>query len=263
MPSRDKRRDEMAIEELRARSFSDFVDTIHKLESKWRTELWFRGHENARWRPTPRVYRDRYEDEVELRVEFKRIGTQLIQERIPTTSWEWYFLAQHHGTPTRLLDWTDSSLIALYFAVGGSGRRRRSVRSNAAVWVCDAGWLNKHSLKADRIALPDKPEVAPWLTDDPVEKDAPDARWPLAIDPPHLARRLAVQRSHFIIFGTENNGLTMLAAKDEKARLARVTLQHSGLAKISSALSTCGMHESALFPDLDALSRELADEYKE
>jgi hypothetical protein len=172
-------------------------------------------------------------------------------------------LAQHHVTPTRLLDWTDSSLIALYFAVGGSGRRRRSERADAAVWVCDPEWLNKHSLNEERIALPDKPEVAPWLSDDPVEKDAPDARWPLAVDPPHLARRLAVQRSHFIIFGSENNGLTMLAARDEKSRLARVTLQRSRLAKMSRALSTCGMHESSLFPDLDALSRELADEYSE
>jgi hypothetical protein len=92
----------MAIEELRVRSFGDFVSAIQKLESRWRTELWFRGHENARWGLKPRVYRGQYPDEVELRVEFKRIGTQLIQERIPTTlgngtSWH-SIMSRPHGS---------------------------------------------------------------------------------------------------------------------------------------------------------------------
>ncbi len=50
--------------------------------------------------------------------EFKRLSVPVIaSSEIPTCEFEWLFLAQHYGLPTRLLDWSTNPLVALYFAV--------------------------------------------------------------------------------------------------------------------------------------------------
>ena len=85
----------------------------------------FRGVSDAKFDLVPSVGRwrgptdQRKAYEQGLLEEFKRKAFGYV-ERTPTSDWEWLFLGQHHGLPTRLLDWSTSPLVALFFALAES-----------------------------------------------------------------------------------------------------------------------------------------------
>ena len=182
-----------------------FLERIKELRTEWQLTvrpeprgeeqpLWFRGHTDANWKLMPKLYRKEYgdADESEIRNEFQSRALQLIQGRMPASKWEWYFLMQHYGVPTRLLDWTENALIALYFAV-----EDHPGTCDAAVWVLDPAWLNRQLRKGiEGAMLPDWSEAEPYLRDLEAAFEGSSVRvgLPAAMEPPHVDRRLAADR---------------------------------------------------------------------
>ena len=144
------------VEIERVGSLDQFVKTVATQTQQWQKEWdrrtesawlpWFRGEESAKWSTAlkPKLYRTKHKlkevlrQEQDLRLEFRRRGSQLAGEGKPATHWEWYFLMEHYGVPTRLLDWSDGALVALYFAL-----KPTTIPQDAAVYMLDPWWLNK------------------------------------------------------------------------------------------------------------------------
>jgi hypothetical protein len=253
-------------------SLADYLNSFKKLIADWDLDrpglpytdteneiLWFRGHHDSSWKLTPKLYRDEFKDadENEIRQEFESRALQLIQGRMPTGKWEWYFLMQHYGAPTRLLDWTDNPLLGLYFAVADHPGDR-----DAAVWALNPHWLNRKLRRGIVGAmLPDWQEANSYLKDleDAFEGEKiATARLPAAIDPPHVDRRLAAQSSRFVIFGVNRDLMRVKVIKSERRRhLQMIIIPRKAIPALRKELYSCGITHSFVFPDLDGLCRDI------
>jgi hypothetical protein len=177
----------------------------------------------------------------------------------PQNPWEWYFLMQHSGAPTRLLDWTEGALIGLYFAV-----RDNDEGQDAAVWLLDPWWLNKRVTRQSEVIPPgaqvgmakeDAKRYNRWLPDR-FKPKANIPALPAAVYASHIAPRISTQRSCFTVHGSQIDGLERLA-NEQESRLIKVVINGNSVERIRQQLVTYGIDEVTIYPDLDGLGRSL------
>ncbi len=122
-------------------SIVEFAQIILDIKDSWfpdtsYPEIWYRGVKDAELDLLPGAYFRPDCDEMSLVLHFRSLSPSLLP-REPLDDWEWYYLMQHYGIPTRLLDWTESPLAALYFAL-----EEDAIGRSPCVWVMDPYSLN-------------------------------------------------------------------------------------------------------------------------
>jgi len=222
-------------------------------------DVWYRGHSTGNWSLSPGMYRPPFNkvSEHRYRHEFHLKALPFLAEATtpPVSDWDWYFLMQHHGVPTRLLDWSESALVALHFAVDP-----RADNNDGAVWVLSPRAVNERLAKIGSfIPIYTDSSVAPYLKRvwDEAEETIPAP--PIAIDPPYNSRRLTAQRGKFTIHGRDKRGLEKYQAL--RGSLKKIRIPSSAKARLRRQLFAAGVTESVLFPGLEGLSREIRDAY--
>lgn len=278
-----------------ANSLGAYLSSVRGLRRRWkvpkRDELWFRA-EDSKYSKThlqPGLYRPRkngtrksvdrlLELENDLYEEFQRCAPQLSDARSGSHDWEWdsYFLMQHYGVPTRLLDWSDGAAIALHFAIRD---KETPPESGSIIYVLDPYWLidelGKHPDRKKMISrwkqfcLQDQDEeqddwdrlYLPCDEDDTKNPLLATPEIPILFDSHHVTRRIAAQRSRFMIFGTDPEWLARLS-EQKHSRLTSITIPAGAVNRIRQELRDAGITESVVYPDLDGLGRELKQVWK-
>lgn len=250
---------------MRIEKLEDYIHSVLSIYSKWNAGpstvgLWFRGQANAQWDLLPKIYRTPGESyfERELIRDFKLRAISYLNDR-PIDDFEWLFIMQHYGMPTRLLDWTESYLFALFFAVLGYRDP-----NDAAVWVLDPWSLNLQSIDQQSVPITNHPALKDYaLETDPKEisRDI-NAKLPAAIRPTRSTPRIIAQKGVFTIHGSIAEGLNQIQVTGlDGIFLESIVISGAQKKRLLKELEPAGVTYSVLFPELEGISKEIAFRY--
>src|SRR5581483_4732443 len=256
----------------KATSVTTYLGAIFDLFEKWapteqkrkETDLWYRGVNNlARCKLVPgSVWRHGY-DENGAAAEFETRASGILH-REPADPWEWYFLMQHYAMGTRLLDWSESPLVGLYFSLKGAADEK-----TACVWIMDPRSLNEATMGSYELIAPGGAFTSNWLPEQ--IESSPKAgkkfhsggkrysnRYPLAILPRRKEPRILAQWGAFTVHGTDPSSIDqVMLRKSADTRMARIEFRGADLDKMRRDLDALGIRDSTLFPEREPLARDI------
>ncbi len=177
--------------------------------------------------------------------------------------WNWLALAQHHGLPTRLLDWTFSPYVALHFLTEEFDR----FDQDGVIWCVD--FMKVKALLPKRLQAELSEEGANVFTTDMLAAVASNlvefdrlAREPFAVffEPPSLDERIVNQFALFSMMSSPTARLDSWLT--QHGELMRRIIVPAGLKwEVRDKLDQANVTERVLFPGLDGLTRWLRRQY--
>lgn len=238
-----------------------FAAASHAAKQFHNQAPWFRGQEcaDSRWTLLPKVLRGwSRRDEMNLMTLFQlRARTAYGECPQPHDHAGWLCLMQHYGIPTRLLDWSESILVAAYFAVVA-----KDVKDDAVIWALSPELLNASFGKGNGVHSAGTKDAEAYLASVlSLGRDLAPVPCPqgvLAILIPYMDLRMALQQAAFTIHG-EAEALERLDGCHQF--LMRFVIPKMCRATIASDLKAAGIGHSTIFPDLSGLAKDLEDRY--
>jgi FRG domain len=258
-------------------SFKDYIAFIENLRTKNAGPIWYRGCGKISYELKPSLYRHKKSNTIEDLMHLEDdIIARFKQRSIPfhsrtiTDQWDLLFFMQHFGIPTRLLDWSESPLMALFFAVTLS-KHKLGVRgipvyeNDAAIWVLDPIKWNKRAIDlksfTDKVLTTDDANANAYK---PVGDCKAMKEYPIAIYGAHNSQRIVAQRGVFVCFGKSTDPMEKMYLNHAfpKDCLVKLNINRSKLPHFFEAIHKHGVSDSVVFPDLEGLAREIKREFK-
>jgi len=207
-------------------SFADLHSTLSEYKNK---PIIFRGVRTVSHKPITKIGRHDKFRRLDETIETEKFMLKLFKDQAirslaftPENDWEWLALAQHHGLPTRLLDWTRNPLAAAYFAV------RDKSEGNSCIYVYES---SKY--------------IATEKTPDPFDRNTIGK-----FIPRHVTARITAQHGLFTIHPNPTKIF-------ESSKIDRLIIINKCRKTLKRQLDKYGINQASLFPDLDGLSKHI------
>lgn len=234
-------------------AWQEFLNEIKSARAKLackNTGAWYRGHNSTEYQLIPKLLRNSpdtcHSREREIYENFtRRFGQQ-------KSSWSELIIMQHHGTATRLLDWTEVFGVALYFALNPT------LPSTPCIWITNPFTL---SAKARRY---NNKTIGAFHLDGNMDyyehfikaRDWPYER-PIPFFSPANNERIIAQRGFFTVHGNSIEPLEVQCPR----HVYKVVLPMEALNDAREFLDLAGFNKLSLFPDYEGFSSYIHDKY--
>lgn len=257
------------IKSVKVDSIGEFIDNVFSLGEKNanNTGHIFRGINNKEYKLCSSLYRNcngRY-DYVENRLlqNFRKY-TISMEPYVYDSIWSNMIIAQHHGLPTRLLDFSSSPLIALHFALVNNEN------ADAVVWAVNLSKIHTNLLPSKYTKILKKYNAFSFTIDMLKEMNITIEDYNcdmgkehfLVIEPPAIDTRIINQGSLFALLPNELDPLDDFLVKSEEEIAIKYIIPVEKIYSFRMQLDEMNITERILFNDLDGVARYLKRRYQ-
>jgi hypothetical protein len=231
--------------------------------------IWFRGAGDTNYKLLPSLFRHPVisdsptliSQEQEILKRFKQRSLPYLT-RSTSEDWDFFFIMQHFGVPTRLLDWSENPFVSLYFALSSAKfDSAGNYDADAAVWVLYPNKWNEKAL-AD-ISITDVLSPDDSLMTGYKPSSTRMRSNSVAIYGNHNSARIVAQKGAFVLFGRDMTAMEDVFDRDVYPAdcLKKLIIPSAYIKPMLTSLSRIGITDSVIFPDLEGLAKEIKRTY--
>lgn len=243
-----------------------FANTWNESIRRFRADYAYRGlgtGERALETSLARLGGNSKELEAHLLRNFKKYALQSLSPG--SSEWTWLALAQHHGLPTRLLDWTYSPYVALHFATADVADY------NVDGLLVRVNYVRVHQLLPAKLKTVLHRERSNAFTAEMLEQATTSLSvleklsrkpFPIFLEPPSLDQRIVNQFALFSFMSNPEIQFDEWLEKRGPGLAQRILIPASLKWEIRDKLDQANITERVLFPGLDGLCRWLRRHYR-